>query len=266
MWRFLLALIWATSAAAEPAQLHIAGEVAPAYAGIDQSVMQGYVQERITHITFHHEGFAGADADLFRRASAARAKQTIDQRLRNIHHDHAANAGLGMIAYHYAVDAKGQIGKGRPVRYAPATKSTVKGGTAKADFTGHFAVLALGDFNHEHLTDAARLSYIRVMSEAQRAYRVPTANILPHMHHASTSCPGTHIMEEADTLPRRVLVYSLQTELAARGCGDLQPDGTWGKASARALARLNRSGGVSAAQPGDAALFEMLDNPGLQCR
>ncbi|EBA05882.1 N-acetylmuramoyl-L-alanine amidase [Sagittula stellata] len=262
------ALVKAEGVVPEPAPLQVPGEITVDLSEIDQKTLRRYGHSRITHITFHHEGFAGTDAALFRKASAARDRQSISQRVRNINHDHVANAGLGMIAYHYAIDKAGQIAKGRPVRYAPATKSTVIGGTEKADFTGHFAVVALGDFNHEALTDAARLSYVRVMSEAQRAYRVPTANIRPHLHYASTSCPGERIMKEADDLRLRVLTFSLQTELAARGCGSLDPDGVWGKASRRAFDRLV-STDRSRYSPGiidDTALFPLLDDPALRCR
>ncbi|KUF09466.1 N-acetylmuramoyl-L-alanine amidase [Pseudoponticoccus marisrubri] len=263
----LLLLAGATTLSAEPAPLSIEGEIVPALSGIEQATLDTYRHARITHITFHHEGFAGTDADLFARASAARARQSIAQRVRNIHHDHAHNAGLGMIAYHYAVDPAGQIAKGRPVRYKPATRSTLRGSSRRADFDGHFAVVALGDFNHQHLTEAARASYVRVMSEAQRAYRVPTANILPHLHHAQTSCPGTHIMDEIDSLLRRVTTRSLQAELVARGCGTPALSGTWDAPSAAAFERLVAAHGAMLAShaPGDAVLQQMLHDPALAC-
>ncbi|MGP6087623.1 hypothetical protein [Antarctobacter jejuensis] len=252
---------------AEPAPLSNPGEVSVPLRGADQSALRGFAHDRITHITFHHEGFAGADADLFRRASAARDRQTIGERVRNIHAYHAGQAGLGMFAYHYAVDKVGNIAKGRPVRLKPGTRSTEYGPGALADFAGHFAVVALGDFNHESLTPAGRLAYVRVMSEAQRAYRVPTAQIQPHKHHASTSCPGETILAEAAALQRQVLVYSLQAELVARGCLTDRPDGVWGSRSKRALSRLRQeAGAVTARDPSDAALFQMLDAPGARCR
>ncbi|SMX39269.1 peptidoglycan recognition protein family protein [Maliponia aquimaris] len=258
--------IFALSASAQPVQIQIAGELAPRLDNIDRAALKGYEQGRITHITFHHEGFAGDDANLFRRAAAARERQTITERVRNINHYHATQAGLGMFAYHYAVDKAGNIARGRPVSLKPGTLSTEHGSGKRADFAGHFAVVALGDFNHESLTSAGRLAYVHVMSEAQRAYRVPTANIQPHKHHAATSCPGRHILEEEDALRQMVLVYSLQAELAARGCLKGGPDGRWGPNSARALKTLQRNAGLSRQDPDDAALFALLDAPGASCR
>jgi len=255
------------AASAQPQPLSIPGEIVPNLDTTDRAALTGFEQNRITHITFHHEGFAGDDADLFRRASTARAKQSIDQRVRNINHYHATQAGLGMFAYHYAVDKSGLIAKGRPVRLKPATRSTLPGSRRLADFDGHFAVVALGDFNHEELTPASRLALVRVMSEAQRAYRVPTANILPHKHHAATSCPGRHILKEADRLQEMVLIFSLQSELVARGCLADAPDGRWGRKSKRAFEQLlqrNRGTGLGE-QAGDAALFRMLDAPRAIC-
>lgn len=255
------------TASAEPAPMSIAGEVVPQLTGIDPAAMRNYGHDAITHITFHHEGFAGDDAALFRKASAARETQSIGQRVRNIHAWHAGGAGLGMIAYHYAVDRSGNIAKGRPVRFKPATLSREKGSSRRADFAGHFAVVALGDFNHERLTPAARHAYIRVMSEAQRAYLVPTERIRPHLDHAATACPGEHIAAEADSLRHEVLVYGLQDELDRRGCGALTPDGVWGPRSARAFERFARQHGarLSSARPDDTALFEMLRDPSLTC-
>lgn len=257
----------AVSVAAEPPALRIAGEQTPALNGAAPD-MAKYLQEGITHITFHHEGFAGADADLFRRASAARAGQSVSQRVQNIHRYHARDAGLGMFAYHYAVGPGGEIAKGRPVRFKPATRSTVKGGTRRADFDGHFAVVALGDFNHERLTPAARASYVRVMSEAQRAYRVPTAHVQPHLAHASTQCPGRYILDDAEALQRAVFVHSLQAELVARGCLASAPDGLWGRKTERALNKLLRRGrsDVASGGVGDRVLFALLDDPAWVCR
>lgn len=265
LWWLLLA---PPQALAEPAPLSIPGEITVAFRGVDHSALRGFAQDRITHITFHHEGFAGTDSDLFRRASAARDRQTIEQRVRNIHAYHAGDAGLGMFAYHYAVDKADNIAKGRPVSLKPSTRSTAIGSRNLADFAGHFAVVALGDFNHESLTPAGRLAYVRVMSEAQRAYRVPTAQIQPHKHHAATSCPGTHILKEAGALREMVRHYSLQAELVGRGCLKDTPDGQWGPKSRRALRAFNKANRGVVAQPevSDVALFGMLDAPGATCR
>jgi hypothetical protein len=263
----MLACTGGGGAQAQPQPLAIAGEIVPSLTQVARAGLAGFEHTRITHITFHHEGFAGEDADLFGRASAARDKQSIAQRVRNIDHYHATQAGLGMFAYHYAVDKAGNIAKGRPVRLKPATRSTLPGSRKLADFDGHFAVVALGDFNHERLTPAARLAYVRVMSEAQRAYRVPTAQIQPHRHHASTSCPGRHIMAEAEDLPRMVRAYSLQTELALRGCLAEAPDGRWGPKSSNALGRLvaQHPDALGQGSDTDAMLFRLLDQPQVRC-
>lgn len=263
----LTVMLWAPWASAEPPPLSISGEIVPTLTTVDQSALAGFEHDDITHITFHHEGFAGDDADLFRRASAARERQSIGERVRNINHYHATQAGLGMFAYHYAVDKAGNIAKGRPVRLKPATRSRSYDTGKLADFDGHFAVVALGDFNHERLTPAGRLAYVRVMSEAQRAYRVPTANVLPHRHYASTACPGKHILDEAEALQEMVFVYSLQEVLQERGCLEEAPDGVWGPETKRALARLllRNADVLQAREPNDAALFEILDMPQAVC-
>lgn len=266
--RALIVTLMPVVLAAEPDAINIVGEVVPKIATIDKPTLAKFKHDKITHITFHHEGFAGENADLFAKASKARLRQSVTERVLNINAFHAKEAGLGMIAYHYAVAPDGMIAKGRPVKYKPATKSTLRGSTKLADFDGHFAVVALGDFNHEKLTGAALLSYIKVMSEAQRKYRVPTANIQPHWDHASTSCPGEHILEIADVLRQSVMIRSFQAELMARGCGKLQPDGVWGHRTGEAFERFQdvHKASYQGQVFGDAALMEMLNKPDLACR
>ena len=258
--------LMAGAAFAEPAELHVAGEIAPALKTIDQRVMRGYTHHRITHITFHHEGFAGTDAALFAKASRARKRQSLTERVLNINHYHATAAGLGMIAYHYVVAPDGKIAKARPVKYKPATMSTKWGSSQRADFAGHFAVMALGDFNHEVLTEEARLSMVKVMSEAQRAYRVPTHLIQPHRTHANTSCPGETMLQQAEDLAQRVVIYGIQSELAARSCGGT-PEGVAGPDTMRALKSLSEVSGFDVSGGlGDALLFALLEAPERRCK
>ncbi len=262
-----LALLFSALAAfAEPAPMVIPGESRPDLEAVDSDVLQRYSHDRITHITFHHEGFAGHDAALFARASAARDRLSLGQRMRNLNHFHAADRNFGMIAYHYAIDKSGGIAKGRPVRFKPATGSTVIGGAARADFDGHFAVVALGDFNHETLTEDARLALVAVMSQAQRQYAVPEARIQPHKHHASTSCPGETMLAEAASLARRTTLFSLQSELARRGCGGAAPDGIAGAATVAAFRRFTAAN-PDYAQSGlnDDTLQRMLSDTGAGC-
>ena len=136
---------------------------------------------------------------------------------------------------------------GRPTAYAPATFSKDPETRKIADFTGHLAVMVLGDFDFEPLPSAARLGLIKVMSEAQRKFRVPTSHIQPHKDHVEhngefgTSCPGEHIYGIKDELAQMTLVYGIESELNARGCDAGGADGIVGQRTREALARLKQT-------------------------
>lgn len=275
---FLLTTLAAPAAMAQSLGFSMPGAVDPGYVkskwvkGPDQSVLNRYAQDKITHITYHHEGFANGDPAAFAKYAPGRLRQSTVQRARNIHNFHV-ESGLGMIAYNFVVGVQGDIAQGRPLSFAPATftKNPATGKTA--DFTGHFAVVMLGDFGVEELTPDMRLGLLTVMSQAQRHFRVPTANIAPHKDHVAhngqfgTACPGEHIYKQKGLIANMTLAVSLQSELAARGCYLSSIDGEFGEGSQAALqklARANASLGKLAVT--DESLWTLLDNPNAKCR
>jgi hypothetical protein len=143
-----------------------------------------------------------------------------------------------------------------------------------ADFTGHLAVMVLGDFDFEPLPAAARLGLIKVMSEAQRKFRVPTAHIQPHKDHVAhngafgTSCPGVHIYKVKDEIARMTLVYGIQTELNARKCDAGGADGIVNQRTREALARIKKAhpAEFTGEDIADATLFKLVARPDLSCR
>jgi hypothetical protein len=240
--------------------------------GPDQAVLKRYAQSKITHITFHHEGFANSDPAVFAKYAPGRLRQSTVQRARNIHNFHV-DSGLGMIAYNFVVGVQGDIALASPLSFAPATFTKDPATGKTADFTGHFAVVMLGDFGVEPLSQEMRLGLVKVMSEGQRYFRVPTANIEPHKDHVShngrfgTQCPGKHVYDQKDRIANMTLAVSLQTELAQRGCYTAGIDGEFGDGSQAALQTLaGHNPKLGKLAPTDETLWAMLDAPQAVCR
>jgi len=274
----VFALMFAQAASAQSLGFTMPGAVDPGYVkskwvkGPDQAVLKRYAQTKITHITFHHEGFANSDPAAFAKYAPGRLRQSTVQRARNIHNFHV-DSGLGMIAYNFVVGVQGDIALGRPLSYAPATFTKDPATGKTADFTGHFAVVMLGDFGVEELSPQMRLGLVKVMSEGQRYFRVPTANIEPHKDHVShngrfgTQCPGKHVYDQKGLIANMTLAVSLQTELAQCGCYGAAIDGEFGEGSQAALQKLaGQNPRLGKLAPTDETLWAMLDAPKVVCR
>jgi hypothetical protein len=91
-----------TSATAAP-ELAVLSEQRPSFAKaqwvqpIEENILKRYRHEKIGYITFHHEGYADGSRKNFEAFRPGREKQTIQQRVINIHNYHVGKR-LGMIA------------------------------------------------------------------------------------------------------------------------------------------------------------------------
>ena len=163
-------------ALADVAQLVIEGEAVPSFEEalyvepIDQSALKRFRHDSIKYITFHHEGFSDRSSAVFEARKSGRSNQTAVERVKNIHNQHVED-GLGMIAYNYAVGPAGEIVRGRPLEFAPGTNSNHPETGKRADFEGHFAIVALADFDFEKVEDRKKQidSMVKVMSRCTAA-------------------------------------------------------------------------------------------------
>lgn len=269
-----------SSGSADFAQFSVPGELTPSFEpsrwvkAIDQSALEPYRHSLITHIAYHHEGFANGNEDLFGPRELARSGQSPVERTYNIHKEHVEN-GYGMIAYNYAVAPDGVIVRARPLDFAPATGSTDPRTGEIANFKGHFAVVALADFDFEPVEDRRKqlLSMIRVMSIAQRVFRVPSIDIRPHKDHVAynkefgSTCPGKNLYSERTEIRNMTLAMSIQSELAVRGCYDGAIDGLFGPISKSSLANFAvASRETEPLEFNDEALWAIVDSPDAVCR
>jgi hypothetical protein len=95
-------------------------------------------------------------------------------------------SGFSDIAYHLIIDRNGHVYQGRD----PAVP-----GESYTDYdpTGHFLVMAEGNFEEEQVSDAQRASLVRVLAWASDHYGVAPVTVSGHRDHAATLCPGANL-------------------------------------------------------------------------
>jgi hypothetical protein len=99
------------------------------------------------------------------------------------HQAYHKSLGWPDLAYHVAVDANGNIYAGRP--------TTARGDTAtNYDPTGHFLVVAEGDFNSHPIPTAQLEGVAVVLAWAATEFSADPSTIRGHRDLTSTSCPG----------------------------------------------------------------------------
>ncbi len=160
------------------------------------------VPMRPTHVTVHHtEGPQTMTAEATARA------------VKNIQSYHMGNSdgkhGWDDIGYHFLIDGAGRVVEGRPTETLGA-----HAGGANQDNIG---ISMMGDFNHQHPTDAQVESLTRLVSFLALKYRQdPSRNgfLEPHRHYNQTDCPGKNMMAILAALHERI--NSQTSDLSAR--------------------------------------------------
>lgn len=130
----------------------------------------GLEAHTIERLTVHH---TAALLDSNRKAPA---------RLRG-HQAFHQSRGWPDLAYHYAVDANGNVYEGRPTDYRGDTGTDY-------DPTGHFLVVAEGNFDSQDIPAAQVAGVAAVLAWAATRFGVSSETIRGHRDWASTSCPG----------------------------------------------------------------------------
>lgn len=132
-----------------------------------------YTRHTITRVTVHHSGIG------FHHNRNAPA------RFRSHQANHQAR-GWPHIAYHFMIDRRGHIYRGRP--------EWAKGDTAtNYNPRGHLLVMCEGNFEKQKPTNAQTGALVDVLAWAVTKYDLPLGRISGHRDHASTSCPGDHL-------------------------------------------------------------------------
>jgi hypothetical protein len=95
-------------------------------------------------------------------------------------------SGWPDVAYHFLIDANGNIYEGRPV--------SARGDTfTEYDPTGHFLVCCDGHFDQQGISSAQLASLADVLAWASLQFGVGTSTVAGHRDYATTTCPGSQL-------------------------------------------------------------------------
>jgi hypothetical protein len=128
-------------------------------------------EHKIVRLTLHHTA-----VKLGENANAP-------GRLRAHQRYHQDSAGWADIAYHLGIDKRGNLYELRDTRFAGDTFT-------EYDPSGHFLIVAEGDYNTEMPSDVQLEGIARSFAWAAAAFGADVASISGHRDHAGTSCPG----------------------------------------------------------------------------
>ena len=140
-----------------------------------QPVAGGFREHEIDQIMVHHTAVLLED----NRDAPARARQ---------HQAYHQSLSWPDLAYHYLIDARGNVYEGRPV--------TAIGDTAtEYDPTGHLLICCEGNFDEQVVPAEQYATLVRMLAWGTAAYGVDPAAIRGHRDLAATTCPGDALYE-----------------------------------------------------------------------
>lgn len=136
-------------------------------------VRPGGRNHALNRMTLHHSGVVFDD------------NRQIAARLREHQRNHQDGQGWIDIAYHIAVDRKGNLFELRPTDLVGDTATNY-------DPTGHFLVLVEGNFEEQSVTEAQLEGAALAFAWGAQQYGISTKTLLGHRDvPAATACPGT---------------------------------------------------------------------------
>jgi hypothetical protein len=138
-------------------------------------------------MTLHHEAVVLGD------------NRNAPERLRKDQLYHQDQKGWIDIAYHVAVDRKGNLYELRNTGLAGDTATDY-------DTTGHFLVLCVGDFDQEAVSEAQLHGTALAFSWAAQNFGIKSDTLAGHRDFAQTSCPGANLYAHLSSgdLKRRI--------------------------------------------------------------
>ena len=125
-------------------------------------------RRNITHLVIHH--------------SATPAKTTTHDGVKKYHIE---TNGWSDIGYHYTIDHKGIVNRGREDR-------TI-GAHARGANSYSLGICLFGNFNTEHPTAEQIEVLIKLLRNLQETYSIPAGNIIGHRDVGKTECCGNNL-------------------------------------------------------------------------
>jgi hypothetical protein len=135
-----------------------------------QPVGGDFRDHQIAQITVHHTAIRLED----NKDAPAQARR---------HQAYHQSLGWPDLAYHYLIDAAGNVYEGRPVSAAGDTATDY-------DPTGHLLICCEGDFDRQEVPTAQYESLVAMLAWGAAEFGVDPQTIRGHRDVASTTCPG----------------------------------------------------------------------------
>ncbi len=164
---------------------------------------------RLRWLTLHHSALPLTD----HRLAPARLRR---------HQRFHLDQGWSDIAYHFAVDLRGNVYELRDPNLAGDTFTAY-------DPVGHLGVVCEGDFDRQQPTDAMLEGAALLLAHAATSYGLAPDSLSGHREHTLTRCPGAHLTARLPELAERVV------ELAAEGVRRREVCGAAGRARVDAI-------------------------------
>ena len=135
--------------------------------------MGEFTRHTIDRITVHHT------------AVTLETNTLAPARLRQ-HQEFHQSRGWPDLAYHFMIDAEGNVYEGRPVDAVGDTGTNY-------DPTGHLLICCEGNFDEQELPASQYESLVRMVAWGAAEYRVDPGEVRGHRDVAATSCPGDEL-------------------------------------------------------------------------
>ncbi len=135
-------------------------------------------------ITVHHSAEPGAKPLSGSLNDSAKA-------IRDIQTAHMSGKNYGDIGYHFVIDPSGRVFQARELRYQGAHaygKNNI----------GNVGICLLGNFEHEHPTQAAVEAMHGLIDVLRRRLGIPPDHVRGHYEWRQTACPGRYLKPELE--------------------------------------------------------------------
>ena len=155
--------------------------------------VKAMVSHKPAFITIHHSAVKQRGGDIKRKMKNL---QRFSQKRERLASGKMKKAWAD-VPYHFLINGRGLIAQGRNINFSGDTNTNYNP-------RHHIQIVLEGNFMKEQPTKAQLSKLQGLVVSLARKWKIPASKIKGHKHHASTLCPGTHLMKQIPALRQRV--------------------------------------------------------------